>query len=226
MAPTAHYRWLWHGPSQLSKCSSQRNFTLIDTNQNRQTSLGGGKLSGMGKGFQANVGLEGEDLGEIVQAACLRQGLHVQLKAIINDSSACLLSRAYTHTSTRIGLILGTGFNMAAYLPCDLINRSKFGVRPPGWFNMASHVIVNTEMSMFGRKILPLTRWDHKLLDGHPRPDFQPLEYLCSGMYLGEIGRFALIEAIETTGIFGGIVPPSLENPYALNSETLSRLQS
>ena len=179
----------------------------------------------MGKKFLAHRGLVGQDLGQVVKLACENHGLNVELRAIVNDSSACLLSRSYSHTSTRFGLILGTGVNVAAYLPISAIGRAKFGKRPEAWYNEASHVIVNTEMSMFGYDVLPWTRWDRQLLAGHPRPDFQPLELVVSGMYLGEIGRFALIEAIETTGVFGGVVPPSLIEPYSLASETLSSIQ-
>lgn len=179
----------------------------------------------MGKGFLANKGLLGQDLGGIVKQACKKQGLNVELQAILNDSSACLLSQAYSHTSTRFGLILGTGFNIAAYLPVSAIGLSKFGVRPEGWFDEASHVIVNTEMGMFGHNILPLTRWDLQLLESHPRPELQPLEHLLSGMYLGEIGRLALVDAIESTGIFGGVVPSSMKTTYSLGSDTLSMIE-
>lgn len=192
---------------------------------NRQTSLGAGKLQAMGKGFMANKGLIGQDLGQLVKKACMNQGLDVEVAAILNDSSACLLSQAYTHTSTRFGLILGTGVNIGAYLPVSLIGRRKFGTRPVGWFDRASHVIVNTELGMFGHKVLPVTRWDRQLLDGHPRPEFQPLEHMVSGMYLGEVARFALIEAIETTGIFGGVVPSSLCAPYSLGTDTISIIE-
>ncbi|XP_044716320.1 hexokinase domain-containing protein [Hirsutella rhossiliensis] len=170
-------------------------------------------------------GLVGEDLGRIVKSACEHCGLNVELRAILNDSSACLLSRAYSYTSTRFGLILGTGVNMAAFLPVRGIGRPKFGVRPDGWFDQASHVIVNTELGMFGHGILPMTRWDRQLTKGHPRPDFQPLEHLVSGMYIGEIVRLALVEAIAATGMLGGVVPPSLENPYSLGADTLSLIE-
>ncbi|KAM0480804.1 hypothetical protein ACHAPX_003691 [Trichoderma viride] len=190
-----------------------------------QTSLGGGKLAAMGKGFLADTGLVGQDLGDIVKTACKNQNLNVELKAILNDSSACLLSRAYSHSSTRFGLILGTGVNIAAYLPVSAISRSKFGERPAGWFDEASHVIVNTELGMFGSKILPLTRWDRQLSKEHPRPDFQPLEYLTSGMYLGEIVRLILVDAIQTTGLMGGVVPSSLTELYSLGTETISTIE-
>ncbi|KEY66880.1 hypothetical protein S7711_05234 [Stachybotrys chartarum IBT 7711] len=191
-----------------------------------QTSLGSGKLQGMGKGFYANKGLIGQDLKDIVRLACQHHGLEVELQAILNDSSACLLSQSYSHVSTRFGVILGTGVNIAAYLPTSIIGRFKFGQRPPSWFEEASHVIVNTELGMFGHHMLPLMKWDIELLEGHPRPDFQPLEHLVSGMYLGELGRLALVDAIQSTGIFGGVVPPSLTTPYTMGADMLAAVES
>ena len=74
-------------------------FTLLFTSQlttSRQTSLRSGLLQGMGKGFLAAHGLLGQDLGDLIQDACSRRGLNVQLNAIVNDSSATLLSKATT----------------------------------------------------------------------------------------------------------------------------------
>jgi hexokinase len=180
----------------------------------------------MGKGFLANEGLLGEDLGEIIETACRKKGLHVELSAIVNDSSAALLSEAYNTPSTRFGLILGTGVNIAAHLPVTTIDQPKFGERPSSWHEKASHVIVNTEVGMFGHDILPLTKWDKLLSAAHPRPEFQPLEHLVSGYYLGEVCRLALLDAIPSTGILGGTVPPSLQKPYSLDTETLSIIEA
>ncbi|KAI5861367.1 hexokinase [Durotheca rogersii] len=191
-----------------------------------QVSLGGGLLLPMGKGLSATNGLLGQDLGEIIKFACKKQGLNVQLSAIVNDSSATLLSQAYVYGSTRFGLILGTGTNIAVHLPVSAFSRAKFGNRPESWFESASHVIVNTELGMFGKDILPLTRWDELLNVSHPRPEFQPLEHLVSGYYLGEICRLAIVEAIETTGLLGGKLPPTLEKPYSLDTEILSAMEA
>ncbi|KAK4141134.1 uncharacterized protein C8A04DRAFT_39364 [Dichotomopilus funicola] len=191
-----------------------------------QTSSKGGKLSAMGKGFLANEGLVGQDLGEIIKSACQKCGLYVELSAIVNDSSAALLAEAYSTPSTRFSLILGTGVNIAAHLPVSTIDQPKFGDRPSSWHEKASHVIVNTELGMFGHDILPFTRWDKLLKADHPRPDFQPLEQMVSGMYLGEICRLALVEAVQSTGVFGGKLPPSLEKPYSLDTETLSLIEA
>ncbi|KAH7040281.1 uncharacterized protein B0I36DRAFT_344050 [Microdochium trichocladiopsis] len=191
-----------------------------------QVSPGGALLMGMGKGFLATRGLMGQDLGELIRFACKRRGLNVRLGAIVNDGSATLLSQAYVHDSTHFGLILGTGSNMSVHLPVSALGRAKYGNRPDSWFAAATHVIVNTEMSMFGKGFLPMTRWDHLLNEEHPRPDFQPLEHLVSGYYLGEICRLVLVEAIQSVGIFGGEIPTSLEKPYSLDTATVSTLES
>lgn len=191
-----------------------------------QTSLKGGVLRDMGKGFLAANGLLGRELGDVIQAACKGKGLEVELAAIVNDSTATLLSQAYINEATRFSLILGTGVNIAAHLPIPTISPKKYGTRPEGWFDKASHVVVNTELGMFGQGILPFTRWDRILAAEHPRPDFQPLEYLVSGFYLGEMTRIALVEAIKSTGIFGGAVPSSLLKQYSLDTRTTSSIEA
>jgi len=191
-----------------------------------QISPSGALLMGMGKGFMATRGLMGQDLGEIIRFSCGRRGLNVRLGAIVNDGSATLLSQAYVRESTYFGLILGTGSNMSVHLPVSALGRAKYGRRPDSWFAAATHVIVNTEISMFGKGFLPMTRWDDLLNEDHPRPDFQPLEHLVAGYYLGEICRLVLVEAIQCCGIFGGEVPSSLEKPNSLDTATISKLES
>lgn len=180
----------------------------------------------MGKGFLAAHGLLGQDLGDLIQDSCSRRGLNVQLNAIVNDSSATLLTKAYSDPTTRFALILGTGVNAAVHLPVHTFSPAKFGIRPPEWHDSAKHVIVNTELSMFGTGILPSTLWDEALLSVHPNPNFQPLEHFVGGGYLGEIVRLVLVEGIRTAGLFGGIVPPSLKERYSLETETLSHIES
>ncbi|EFQ30257.1 hexokinase [Colletotrichum graminicola] len=208
-----------HDPSQPMPMALAWSFPI------EQTSLKGGRIHSMGKGFLAAEGLMGKDLGEVIESACSARGMNAQLRVILNDGGATLLSQAYVHPATRFGLILGTGVNIAAYLPVSLIGRPKFGDRPREWWDEARDVIVNTELGMFGQDVLSVTRWDRLLKQGHPRPELQPLEMMVSGYYLGEVVRFALIEAIETTGLFGGVVPKSLEEPYSLKSETISAVE-
>ena len=102
----------------------------------------------------------------------------MRTEAIINDSSATLLSRAYDDTSTFFALILGTGFNAAVMLPVNAIAREKYGERPQSWFDQAKSVLVNTELSMFGKGVFPTTRWDDFINITHEHPDYQPFEHL------------------------------------------------
>ena len=190
-----------------------------------QTSHRGGKVQGMGKGFACHETTIGMDLGELIEAACARKRLNVRVDAIINDASATLLSQAYLDPTTSMGLILGTGTNAAIYLPTACMGKSKFGVRDQAWFDKADRVITNTEVSMFGKSILPETRWDELLNKQHPRPDFQPLEYKTTGRYLGELLRLIIIDAVGTGELFNGVVPEALRVGYSLDTEIMAKLE-
>ncbi|KAI7597164.1 hexokinase-1 [Hortaea werneckii] len=190
-----------------------------------QTSPRSGRLLPMGKGFRATHGVEGEDLSELVMKSCRARGLNVEMKAIVNDGAATLLSQAYRDPTTRMSLILGTGMNAAVYLPITALGSGKFGSRPPSWHAAAHHVLVNTELSMFGKHVLPTTRWDDDLNAHHLLPDFQPLEYLVTGRYLGEIFRLILLEAVSVAGFFGGELPQYLDDAYSLDTRLLADFQ-
>jgi len=191
-----------------------------------QTSPGSGKLLAMGKGFCATHGVQGQDLSELIMRSCRARSLNVEMKSIVNDGAATLLSQAYRDPTTRMSLILGTGTNAAVYLPISAIGNGKFGERPESWYTGVKHVLVNTEVSMFGRHVFPRTRWDDELNDKHVLPDFQPLEYFITGRYLGEIARLILVEAITTAGLFGGEMPNKLDEPYALDTRILATFEA
>lgn len=190
-----------------------------------QTSMGSGLMIHMGKGFHCSNGIVGQELGDLLIQSCRKRDLNVAMAAIVNDSSAALLSRAYVDPKTRMSLILGTGTNMAIHFPVREIGRSKFGVRPEGWFDYAKHVIINSEMSMFGGGVLPMNRWDDYLNRTHLRPDYQPLEYMITGRYLGEIVRLIIVEAVETAGLFGGVLPHSMREPYSFDTSIVACIE-
>lgn len=149
----------------------------------------------------------------------------MRLESIVNDSSSTLLANAYINPSTRLAVILGTGVNAAVHLPIRALHQSKFGSRPMPQTSEATHVLVNTEISMLGKSILPSTRWDKALNTSHSLPDYQPLEYLIAGGYMGEIVRLILVEATTAAGLFGGVLPPSLADQYSLDTRTLAAIE-
>ncbi|PIA97731.1 Hexokinase-1 [Cercospora beticola] len=191
-----------------------------------QTSPRSGRLMAMGKGFKATHGVEGQDLSELIMRSCNAKGLNVQMRAIINDSAGTLISQAYRDPSTRVSLILGTGTNAAIFLPRGTLAKSKFGSRPDSWYTEAERVLINTELSMVGRHSLPKTKYDERLNSDHSIPDFQPLEYLSTGRYLGEIARLIMLDAIANANLFNGQIPQGLEEAYTFDSRILAAFES
>ncbi|KAL2821045.1 hypothetical protein BJX63DRAFT_253012 [Aspergillus granulosus] len=191
-----------------------------------QTSASSGLLIHMGKGFLCSMGTVGQELGALIVQSCKKRSLNVRMDAIVNDSSAALLSRAYVDPATRMSLILGTGTNVAIHFPVHAIGLNKFGTRPAGWFDYAKHVIINSEMSMFGGEVLPMTRWDDTLNRTHLRPNYQPLEYMATGRYLGEIIRLIIVEAVETAHLFGGELPHSMRDAYSFDTSIVAFIEA
>lgn len=112
--------------------------------------------------------------------------------------------------------------NVAAHLPIHALDPSKFrSVSPPT--ETSTHVLTNTELSMFGKDIFPMTRWDESLNATHILPDYQPFEYLVAGKYIGEIVRLMIVEATQTAGLFDGLIAPSLANiTYSMDTKDLA----
>lgn len=200
----------------------------------------------MGKGFQCSEYLIGRDLGDIIINACQRavsapsnviflsfsadfdalQKLNVRLEAIVNDSSSALLARAYLDPTTRLATILGTGMNAAVHLPIAALDTSKFQSRSPP-LGTITHVLTNTELSMFGKNIFPTSRWDDILNAAHILPDYQPFEYLIAGKYIGEIVRLIIVEATQTAGLFDGLLSSSLEKtPYTIDTKDVAAIDN
>ena len=116
--------------------------------------------------------------------------------------------------------------NAAVHLPVTALGPDKFTARPQTQHDSAEHVLVNTELSMFGKNILPTTRWDEELNSCHRIPDYQPFEYLISGAHLGEILRLILVEMAAETGFLGGELPLSLQQPYSICPQTMAIIEA
>lgn len=154
------------------------------------------------------------------------QKLNIQLDAIVNDSSSTLLARAYIDPATRLAVILGTGMNAAIHLPISSLHPSKLAGRVLPEDLSVTHVLTNTEFSMYGKNIFPTTRWDEYLNDHHTLPNYQPFEYLIAGGYMGEIVRLVIVEATKESNLFRGRLPSSLSMPYMLSTKTLALIEN
>ena len=80
-----------------------------------QKGLASGELIKWTKGFTASD-VEGHDIVTLLEKAILKRGdIHVDVTALLNDTTGCLMSCAWKHPKCRIGLIIGTGTN-ACYI--------------------------------------------------------------------------------------------------------------
>lgn len=159
-------------------------------------------------------GLEGQDVAGLLGAALLRAGLaRIRLAAVANDTVAALMLQSYRARGrdaaarpADVGLILGTGTNLAADL-------GPAGIR-------------NLESGNFDGVAAVETPYDAALdreLD-EPPPGAQRFEKMVSGYYLGEILRRALGDLGPRAARDHRSAPGALATPFALDSAHLSRI--
>jgi hexokinase len=159
-------------------------------------------------------GLEGQDVVALLAAALRRTGLErIRVAAVANDTVAALMLQSYRARGldagappADVGLILGTGTNLAADL-------GPAGIR-------------NLESGNFDGVAGVETPYDAALdreLD-EPVPGAQRFEKMVSGHYLGEILRRALRDLGPRTAREHWSAPSALATPFALDSADLSRI--
>ncbi|KAI8997925.1 hypothetical protein BC832DRAFT_535257 [Gaertneriomyces semiglobifer] len=164
----------------------------------KQTAVNRGTLMQWNKGYQCE-GVVGKDVVELLGVALKKRGLNVKVTALVNDTVGTLISHAYKDSQTLIAVILGTGTN-AAYVE-SLSNLTKPLPTP----STSEEMIINTEWGAYDQEhILPTTLYDQQLDRASSNPRKQIFEKMISGMYLGEIVRFALLDLIGTGELFKG----------------------
>jgi hexokinase len=125
------------------------------------------------KGIQV-TGVEGELVGQALREAVGGSG---GVK-VLNDTVAALLGGALVHPQFEayIGLIVGTGTNMAAFMPATKIPKVT------GW---SGDMAVNLESGNFAPP--HLTHWDEALDRDSLNPGKQRYEKAVSGYYLPQL---------------------------------------
>lgn len=126
-------------------------------------------------------GVQGQYINKLLKEALERRGLtKIQPVALVNDTTALLLSAAYTSGNAQIGLVCGTGFNTCYYEP-------KLGM------------ILNMESGNYGG--LHQNDWDKAVDDASLQPGFHCMEKMISGAYAAEIFRRTVMTYFHTDAI-------------------------
>lgn len=184
----------------------------------KQEAIDQGRLMHWNKGFTCS-GVEGKDVGSLLNEALERRDVGVRVKAIVNDTVGTLIAHAYNDPQTYIGVILGTGTNAAYVENVEEISKTPL-VSPTG------EMIVNTEWGAYSEpSVLPLTRYDRALDRASSNPKAQIFEKMISGMYLGEITRLILVDLISTGELFHGSGSEELKRPYNFETANMSRIE-
>jgi len=169
----------------------------------KQEGLAKASLVRWTKGFNCE-GVEGEDVVALLNQALDKRGdVKIDVCAILNDTTGCLMSCAWKDNRCRIGLILGTGTN-ACYLEdvknIETLNKGDFVTEQ-------EHMVVNTEWGAFGDNgelDFIKTKWDENVDQMSVNPGKQIFEKMISGMYMGELVRQVLVDLMKDDLIFVG----------------------
>nr|CAB3253283.1 hexokinase-2-like [Phallusia mammillata] len=167
------------------------------------------------KGFNA-TGVVGKDLAGLLHEALERRKLQshltysVKVKAVINDTVGTMMTCAYTDHDCTIGMIVGTGSN-ACYMESEAdIKTLKKEQRLAGNGRMC----INTEWGGFGENgSLESIRTDcDRAVDKESiNPGCMIFEKMISGMYMGEVVRYLLLNLVRQAGLFGGVATDILK---------------
>ena len=162
----------------------------------QQEGLAKGRLTNWTKGFKCD-GVEGEDVVELLNKSIDKKSINIDVCAILNDTTGCLMSCAWKNTKCRIGLIIGTGTN-ACYLE-DLENIQRYEGGDEADVGQPQQMIINTEWGGFGGNgelDFIKTKWDDAVDEGSMNPGKQIFEKMISGMYMGELTRQVLVDMV------------------------------
>jgi len=166
-----------------------------------QHSIKSADLANWTKGYVC-AGVEGKDVGKFMTQAIARHtDIDIDVCAILNDTTGCLLACAYKRPDCALGVIIGTGTN-ASYVE-DIHNVGLY----EGNQGKHKEVVINTEWGALGNTgslDFVRTSFDLQVDKNSKNPGKQVYEKLISGMYLGELTRYILLEAAQNKILFDG----------------------
>src|SRR5271154_5325860 len=194
----------------------------------RQNAVNKGTIHQMGKGFNIPSILNAS-LTDLLHDAL--ESLHpphpIRITALLNDAVATLLSHAFARPMTRMGLICGTGTNATCLCPPQYLSDEKYHHdNANGERAWEEFVLVNTEWGMFGRGVLPVTKYDRIVDRESGMPGFQPFEMMVSGRYIGEIVRLVCLDGVKCDAWSFDCVPEGWNTKWSVPTAVCSTAEA
>ncbi|XP_026529015.1 hexokinase-3 [Notechis scutatus] len=185
-----------------------------------QISLDKGILLRWTKGFSA-TDCVGEDVVNLLRDAVQRQKtIDVDVVALVNDTVGTMMSCAYLDRNCEVGLIVGTGCNA-----CYMEEMRNVGTLDSNDGRMC----INMEWGAFGDDGCLehyITPYDDIVDKESLNSSQQRFEKMISGMYLGEIVRYVLLELASRNILFKGHELKGLNNKGIFPTKLLSDIEN
>uniref|UniRef100_A0A8D2Q6M3 Phosphotransferase n=1 Tax=Varanus komodoensis TaxID=61221 RepID=A0A8D2Q6M3_VARKO len=185
----------------------------------KQISLDKGILLRWTKGFSAS-GTVGEDVVNLLREAIKRQkNIDVDVVALVNDTVGTMMACAYADPKCEVGLIVGTGSN-ACYME-EMRNVETVE-------GDEGRMCINMEWGAFGDDGVIdhyITSFDNRVDKESLNAGQQRYEKLISGMYLGEIVRYILLELVSHKAVFKGKDSSVLQTKNIIPTKFLTQIE-
>uniref|UniRef100_A0A8D2Q696 Phosphotransferase n=1 Tax=Varanus komodoensis TaxID=61221 RepID=A0A8D2Q696_VARKO len=171
------------------------------------------------KGFSAS-GTVGEDVVNLLREAIKRQkNIDVDVVALVNDTVGTMMACAYADPKCEVGLIVGTGSN-ACYME-EMRNVETVE-------GDEGRMCINMEWGAFGDDGVIdhyITSFDNRVDKESLNAGQQRYEKLISGMYLGEIVRYILLELVSHKAVFKGKDSSVLQTKNIIPTKFLTQIE-
>nr|WPA94602.1 hexokinase 3 [Cacopsylla chinensis] len=187
-----------------------------------QTALDEGVLGKWTKGFNC-YDVEGKDVVTLLREAVDRQQkVKINIVALLNDTTECLMSCAYEHQDCKIGVIIGPGFNACYVEESDRVTTFNNVNRKP-------FVIVNTEWGEFGKGgslDFLLTEFDCTIDENSSNRFSFIYEKLVAGFFMGELVRVIMAKLTQEGLILNGKGSKQLSQQGMITVEDVFAVES
>lgn len=165
----------------------------------------------------------GHDAVQMLREAINRRGdTHVEVLAVLNDTTGTLIQGAVLDKKTAVALILGTGSNACYMERADRVQHWE------GQRHGEKQVIIDIEWGAFGDNgVLDFikTDYDRKVDDNSLITNSFTFEKYISGKYLGEIVRVIVVKLVEDCVLFGGTASDALLTSGAFTTSFVSLIE-
>eukprot|EP00472_Partenskyella_glossopodia_P003864 CAMPEP_0197527314 /NCGR_PEP_ID=MMETSP1318-20131121/21053_1 /TAXON_ID=552666 /ORGANISM="Partenskyella glossopodia, Strain RCC365" /LENGTH=469 /DNA_ID=CAMNT_0043081883 /DNA_START=27 /DNA_END=1436 /DNA_ORIENTATION=- len=171
----------------------------------KKASLNSGILVRWTKSFNTK-GVVGKDVCALLKEQFAKKGINMGVTAVLNDTVGTLVTDYFEDDRAMLGVIIGTGFNVAYWE--RVRNIPKYMRENPNADPNAT-MCINMEVGNFDsphKKVLKYVsnEWDEMVDAASPNKGLGLVEKMVSGLYMGEIARYALLE-LKQKGLIAGL---------------------